>query len=86
MKRACVSVIFAGMHFRWGLRVVTGPVFHADRCGMRTLPEIWLLSPEIIDFCLGTARGRTSTSGGTGTHFREYFIEDVLLGIERLVI
>ena len=66
--------------------MVTGPVFHADRCGMRTLPEIWLLSPEIIDFCLGTARGRTSTSGGTGTNFREYFIEDILLGIVRLVI
>ena len=67
-------------------RVVTGPVFHADRCGMRTLPEIWLLSPEIIDFCLGTARGRTSTSGDTGTDSREYFIEQLLLGIVKLVI
>ena len=38
MKRASVSVIFAGMHFRWGLRVVTGPVFHADQRGMPTVP------------------------------------------------
>ena len=38
----------------------------------------------MINFCSGTARGRTSTSGGTGTDFREYFIEDILLGIVRL--
>ena len=61
--------------------VVTGQVFHADRCCMRTLPEIWLLSPEIIDFCLGTARGTTSTSGRPGVDFTTTFAKKQLLGL-----
>ena len=37
-----VSVIFAGTHIMWVIRLVTGPVIHADHRGMRTFPDLGL--------------------------------------------
>ena len=45
--------IFAGTHFLWGFRVVTGPVFHADQRVMRAFSNFGLWRPGGAFFQIG---------------------------------